>query len=184
MQSQFICPHQGVLLGDLNFKFPEGTHAIGRLDKPSEGMLLLTTNKKITKLLFQSEVPHKRTYLVQVKRRMSEEALQQLQNGVSIRISGDQYYTTPPNEVKLLNTSPDIFSSPRNLPDYVESSWIEISLKEGKFRQIRKMVAATGHRVLRLIRTSIEDLHLDGLAPGEIRELTEEEFFSRLKLRQ
>ena len=67
MVSQFVSSHDVRLLGDLNFDFPEGTHAIGRLDQNSEGLLLLTTNKKITKLLFQGPIPHKRTYLVQVK---------------------------------------------------------------------------------------------------------------------
>ncbi len=66
MVSQFVSTHQVNLLHQLNFVFPEGTHAIGRLDQNSEGLLLLTTNKKITKLLFQGPVPHNRTYLVQV----------------------------------------------------------------------------------------------------------------------
>ena len=68
MVSQFVSSHDVRLLTDLNFNFPEGTHAIGRLDQNSEGLLLLTTNKKITKLLFQGTVSHKRTYLVQVKK--------------------------------------------------------------------------------------------------------------------
>ncbi|HEV7620809.1 MAG TPA: pseudouridine synthase, partial [Flavisolibacter sp.] len=66
MVSQFISKDDVGLLGDLDFKFPEGTHAIGRLDSNSEGLLILTTNKKVTKLLFQGEQPHKRTYLVEV----------------------------------------------------------------------------------------------------------------------
>ena len=72
MVSQFISSHKVRLLGDLNFTFPEGTHAVGRLDINSEGLLLLTTNKKITKLLFESTVPHKRAYLVQVKHVVTE----------------------------------------------------------------------------------------------------------------
>ncbi|MEN9327055.1 MAG: hypothetical protein RI943_1495, partial [Bacteroidota bacterium] len=78
MVSQFISTHQVKLLGDLNFDFPEGTHAIGRLDQHSEGLLLLTTNKKITKLLFQGTKPHTRTYLVQVKNKVSKETAKQL----------------------------------------------------------------------------------------------------------
>src|SRR5215213_8532351 len=101
MESQFISPHAGPLLGDLSFQFPEGTHAIGRLDKFSEGLLLLTTNKKITKLLFQSKVPHKRTYLVQVKHKLNEKNLHRLRSGVSIRIKGGGYYTTPSCDVEI-----------------------------------------------------------------------------------
>ena len=70
MVSQFVSSHDVPLLNKLNFVFPEGTHAIGRLDQNSEGILLLTTNKKITKLLFQAVVPHLRTYLVQVKNKV------------------------------------------------------------------------------------------------------------------
>ena len=68
MVSQFVSTHSVNLLGDLEFDFPPGTHAIGRLDNHSEGLLLLTTNKKITRLLFEGKIPHKRTYFVQVRR--------------------------------------------------------------------------------------------------------------------
>src|SRR6187549_54423 len=102
MESQFISPHAGPLLGDLSFSFPAGTHAIGRLDKYSEGLLLLTTNKKITALLFQSKIPHKRTYLVQVKHIVSPEGLAKLRNGLTIRVKGGGMYTTPPCEVHIV----------------------------------------------------------------------------------
>ncbi len=180
MESQFISPYPGPLLGDLDFDFPEGTHAIGRLDKYSEGLLLLTTNKKITALLFQSTEPHKRTYLVQVKHIVSQESLERLKNGVDIRITGENFYTTPPCEASIA-TAP-AFPSPRDFPAYVENTWLKITLTEGKFRQVRKMVAAIRHRTMRLIRISIEDLYLDDLQPGKIRELEEATFFELLKL--
>jgi 23S rRNA pseudouridine2457 synthase len=158
MESQFISPYPGPLLGDLVFNFPEGTHAIGRLDKHSEGLLLLTTNKKVTALLFQSKVPHKRTYLVQVRHKMDETSLQQLRTGVTIRIKGGGEYTTPPCEVQIVEQPEDIFPSPRSFPPYLKSTWLLITLTEGRFRQVRKMVAAVRHRCMRLIRVSIEDL--------------------------
>ena len=71
MVSQFISDHETVMLGAIDFEFPQGIHAIGRLDKNSEGLLLLTTNKKITKLLFNSGISHNRTYLVKVKYELS-----------------------------------------------------------------------------------------------------------------
>lgn len=181
MESQFVSPHAGPLLGDLPFSFPTGTHAIGRLDKYSEGLLLLTTNKKITALLFESAVPHKRTYLVQVKHAVSEDSLAQLRSGVSIRITGEMHYTTPPCEVNIVE--PSHFPSPRPFPSYVESTWLSITITEGKFRQVRKMVAAIRHRCMRLIRTSIEDMELGNLPPGEIQELDEATFFTLLKLK-
>lgn len=181
MESQFVSPHPGPLLGDLSFSFPAGTHAIGRLDKYSEGLLLLTTNKKITNLLFESSVPHKRTYLVQVKHFVGKESLQQLRSGVRIRISGDKYYTTPPCEVHIVQSSQ--FPSPRPFPPYVESTWLSITITEGKFRQVRKMVAAIRHRCMRLIRTSIEDMELGNLQPAELKEIDRSTFFSQLKLK-
>jgi len=181
MESQFISPHPGPLLGDLPFSFPAGTHAIGRLDKYSEGLLLLTTNKKITSLLFEAAVPHKRTYLVQVKHKVSEESLLQLQNGVSIRITDNEYYTTPPCEV--YRAEPSQFPSPRLFPPYVESTWLSITITEGKFRQVRKMVAAIRHRCMRLIRVSIEDMELGNLQPGSIKETDQSTFFRQLKLK-
>ena len=180
MESQFKENFPGALLGDLAFAFPEGTHAIGRLDKPSEGLLLLTTNKKITKLLFESAVPHRRTYLVLVRYPVSDEKLQQLRSGVTIRIDGGNYYTTPPCEAERASAPP--FPSPKPFPDYGENTWLQLSITEGKYRQVRKMVAAIGHRCLRLIRTAIEDMALGNLPPGAVKEITEASFFRLLKL--
>ena len=84
MVSQFVSSDKVRLLGAIDFNFPEGTHAIGRLDKDSEGLLLLTTDKKVTKLLFQGKMPHKRTYLVQVKNVMSEATANLLSSGIAI----------------------------------------------------------------------------------------------------
>lgn len=181
MESQFISPHAGPLLGNLPFSFPPGTHAIGRLDKYSEGLLLLTTNKKITALLFESTVPHKRTYLVQVKHSVTENSLAQLRSGVSIKITGEIHYITPPCEVHIVD--PSQFPSPRPFPHYVENTWLSLTITEGKFRQVRKMVAAIRHRCMRLIRTSIEDMELGNLQPGAVKEVDESTFFSQLKLK-
>ncbi len=96
MVSQFISSHDVNLLGSLDFDFPEGIHAIGRLDNNSEGLLLLTTNKKITKLLFQGPKPHTRTYLVQVKNKMTPTTAASLAGGIPISApNGSQYLTSP-----------------------------------------------------------------------------------------
>jgi 23S rRNA pseudouridine2457 synthase len=182
MVSQFISSHDVALLGEIDFNFPEGTHAIGRLDNHSEGLLILTTNKKVTRLLFQGEMPHKRTYLVQVKNVVSEETLQMLRTGVSIRVRGGEYYTSTPCEVTLTNKPPDLFLSGHETILFKEHSWLLITLTEGKFHQVRKMVAAVRHRCKRLIRISIEDLELGDLQPGCVRELDEGEFFRKLKI--
>ncbi len=104
MVSQFKSPDDVRLLGDLDFDFPEGTHAIGRLDNQSEGLLLLTTNKKVTRLLFQGEVPHARKYLVQVKHVVQPPALQQLRTGITFKEKGGdgRDYTTKPCAVEIV----------------------------------------------------------------------------------
>ncbi len=103
MVSQFKSTHNVRLLGDINFDFPEGTHAIGRLDKDSEGLLLLTTDKKVTRLLFQGKQPHKRTYVVQVKNVMTEETAEQLSAGIAISAAQGQEYLTTPCSVMLID---------------------------------------------------------------------------------
>lgn len=182
MVSQFVSTHEEPLLGDLDFDFPEGTHAIGRLDKNSEGLLILTTNKKVTRLLFQGEVPHKRTYLVQVGHIVNEERLQQLRTGVSIQIKGGGYYITTPCEVEIVEKPPGLFSRAAEFSRDLPHTWLLITLTEGKFHQIRKMVAAVRHRCKRLIRVSIEDLVLGDLPPGGVKEIEETEFFRLLKI--
>lgn len=182
MVSQFVSSHQVRLLGDLDFNFPEGTHAIGRLDQHSEGVLLLTTNKKITKLLFQGAVPHKRTYLVQVKNIVSAETVLKLSNGIEISASNGTVFTTTPCEVKLVQKPPNLFEAGIPLHQNVKTTWLQITLTEGKFHQVRKMVAAVNHRCLRLIRISIEGIVIGNMQPGEVVELEEADFFSLLKL--
>lgn len=182
MVSQFVSPDNVRLLGDLDFNFPEGTHAIGRLDSHSEGLLILTTNKKVTNLLFKGEVPHKRTYLVMVKHVISEESAQLLREGIELMIEGGKTWTTTPCDVRIVNKPPELFDRPQALREQFPHSWLEISLTEGKFHQVRKMVMAVRHRCLRLIRTSIEDLELGDLAPGAVREIEEGTFFRLLKI--
>jgi 23S rRNA pseudouridine2457 synthase len=181
MESQFVANYPANLLGDLNFDFPEGIHAIGRLDKYSEGLLLLTTNKKITRLLFQGKTPHARTYVVQVKHKINEANLERLRKGVSIVIKGGTDYITPACEVNPVDPCFS-YPSPVNISAMQATTWLEIKLTEGKYHQVRKMVRVAGHRCLRLVRTSIEDLHLGKLQPGEVKEINEEEFFNLLKL--
>ena len=182
MVSQFVSSHKVRLLGYLDFDFPEGTHAIGRLDNHSEGLLLLTTNKSITKLLFESKVPHKRTYLVKVRRIVSPETLQQLQLGVSIIIKGGNVYITPPCDVQIVLPPIDLFKGGANQRLDLPSTWLSITLTEGKYHQVRKMVAAVSHQCVRLIRTSIEDLTLGNLQAGEVREVDEAYFFRQLNI--
>jgi 23S rRNA pseudouridine2457 synthase len=182
MVSQFISSHPVRLLGHLNYSFPEGIHAIGRLDCHSEGLLLLTTNSKVTKLLFEGKKKHKRTYQVMVLHIVNEETVKQLQTGVTFKARGGDMYTTTPCDVTIIDEPNFIFPSPYIKSPYQQYSWLQITLTEGKYRQVRKMVAAVGHRCVRLIRTSIEDANIDGMQAGEVKEINEKSFFEMLKI--
>ena len=182
MVSQFVSPDNVGLLTAINYDFPPGIHAIGRLDNHSEGLLILTTDKRITKLLFESKVPHKRTYLVQVRDVVSSESLLKLQTGVTIIIKGGGSYTTTPCEVLIVDKPSNLYSREDEFLERLPSTWLLITLTEGKFHQVRKMVDAVRHRCKRLIRISIEDLLLENLQPGEVKEIEKEDFFEKLKL--
>lgn len=183
MVSQFISSHKVNLLGNIDFDFPDGTHAIGRLDSNSEGLLLLTTNKKITRLLFLGEEKHSRTYLVQVNNILSTDNLKRLQQGVSIRVKGNENYITPPCEVNLVEQPEMFFRLQDDTSNkYGPHTWLLITLTEGKYHQVRKMIGAVHHRCKRLIRVSIEGITLDGLAPGAVKEVDETFFFEKLRI--
>ncbi|HMC84861.1 MAG TPA: pseudouridine synthase [Chitinophagaceae bacterium] len=183
MLSQFVSEKQGILLGDIDFTFPEGIHAVGRLDKQSEGLLILTTNKKVTRLLFQDATPHKRTYLVKAKNNVSEERLQQLRLGIKIRIKGGGHYTTTSCEVSIVKEPAGLFKRINAPAEYPPHTWLLITITEGKFHQVRKMLAAIHHRCQRLIRVSIEDIILGDLQPGDVKEIEEADFFRLLKIK-
>lgn len=190
MVSQFISSHNVNLLGSLDFDFPEGTHAIGRLDNHSEGLLLLTTNKKITKLLFQGPKPHTRTYLVQVKNKMTPASAAAIASGIPISAPNGSQYLTSPCTVSIVEDPipyQRLFDASLLKPvvpvhQNVKTSWVLISLTEGKFHQVRKMVSAVHHKCIRLIRVAIEAIYLGDLPAGQVRELEEADFFKLLDL--
>jgi 23S rRNA pseudouridine2457 synthase len=177
MISQFVSTHKVGLLGDLEFDFPEGTHAIGRLDNDSEGLLLLTTDKKITRLIFLGKQPHKRTYLVMVQHEMSNETLQKLKAGIPIRIKGGEYHTAIPTNIEIVKDPQELYPYASDHREKYPHTWLLITLTEGKYHQVRKMVLAVRHRCLRLIRLNMEELSIEGISPGEIKELLKEDFY-------
>lgn len=180
MVSQFISSHKVGLLGDLDFDFPEGTHAIGRLDNESEGLLLLTTDKRVTRLLFLAAEPHQRTYLVMVQNEITPQTFAQLKHGVPIRIKAGEYYTAKPEEIKIVKNPAELYAYATDRREAYPHTWLLITLTEGKFRQVRKMVLSVRHRCLRLIRLSISNMKLDGLTPGSVKELDQQEFYKKL----
>lgn len=153
------------LLGEL-FDFPEGTMAIGRLDEDSEGLLLLTTNGKVSAEITGRKV--EKEYYVQVDGLVTEEAIANMKYGVEIGIHGKKYMTAP-CEAKILSTPPTFPERAKKIRDdrHGSTSWVSITITEGKFRQVKKMTAAVGFPTLRLVRVRIGKEHLEGLGAGQ-----------------
>ncbi len=154
------------LLGEL-FNFPDKTMAIGRLDHDSEGLLLLTTDGMMSYKVRDKSI--EKEYYVQVDGEITSEAISQLQSGVEITINGTKYLTLPCKAIKL-DGEPQLPTRGRKIRDarHGPTSWLSITLGEGKNRQIRKMTAAVGFATLRLIRVRIGDIHIDNLIAGEV----------------
>lgn len=182
MISQFISPHNHKKLDELDFNFPPGTNAVGRLDMESEGLLILSTDKTLVKKLLLPGLQHKRSYIVQVAQQVNTETLERLCNGVEILLKGKGGYTTQQCEVRLIDQPPYFLNSDVVIHENASTSWLEFILMEGKNRQIRKMCKVVGHRCLRLIRTGIEDLRLGDMKPGEVREIEKSILFSKLRI--
>jgi len=159
------------MLGGL-YNFAPGTMAIGRLDENSEGLLLLTTDGKVSAAVNSGKVD--KEYYAQVLGLVTNEAIQRLNAGVEIGFDGKKYRTKPCTVV-LLDPEPEFSFPPRreHHPSHGPTSWISVTLREGKYRQVRKMAAAVGHPVIRLIRVRIGHQHLGGMAAGEVCEVDE-----------
>ncbi|MGB0868449.1 MAG: pseudouridine synthase [Flavobacteriales bacterium] len=160
------------LLGELG-KFPAGTMSIGRLDEKTEGLLILTTNGMESENVRSSKV--EKEYFVQVDGLITEEAILQLKNGLEIGILGKRYVTKPCKAKTISEV--DVTRFPIEIyqirdPKHGPTSWISITVTEGKFRQIRKMTAGVGFPTLRLVRVRIGKIHLN-LPIGEIKEIIE-----------
>ncbi len=149
---------------------PKDVYPVGRLDYDSEGLLLLTNDKKINHLLLNPSKAHEREYWVQVEGAVNPEALDLLCKGITLKIEGKIHHTLPA-KARLLPAEPGL--PPRNPPirfrQHIPATWISLSLTEGKNRQVRLMTAAVGFPTLRLVRWRIGKLTLEGLAPGEFR---------------
>lgn len=167
---QFKCELARKKLVSELYSFPEGTMAIGRLDEESEGLLLLTTDGMQSELIRAKNI--EKEYFAQVDGDIHALAIEQLKAGVEIGIR-DVKYKTQPCAVHKLSFAPDFPPRTKKIRDdrHGPTSWLSITLTEGKFQQVRKMTAAVGFPTLRLFRVRIGKLHLDQLKAGEVIEL-------------
>jgi len=157
------------LLGELG-EFPEGIMAIGRLDEDSEGLLLLTTDGKVSEEVRSKKI--EKEYFVQVDGDVTDAGIKLLEEGVEIGIRGTKYRTLP-CKVRKLDPAPNFKARAKKIRDdrHGPTSWLSIVIGEGKYRQVRKMTAAAGFPTLRLLRVRIGHLHLHDMQAGEIREV-------------
>jgi 23S rRNA pseudouridine2457 synthase len=157
------------LLGDF-YDFPENTMAIGRLDHDSEGLLLLTTDGMTSHKVRNKSI--EKEYYVQVDGVITQEAISKLQEGVEITVNGSKYLTLP-CKAFALSSEPDLPPRGKNIrhPKHGPTSWISITICEGKKRQIRKMTAAVGFPTLRLVRVRIGEIYINNLMPGDVESL-------------
>jgi len=147
----------------------------GRLDRDSEGLLLLTDDGKLQQRISDPKFKKLKTYWVEVEKKPDEAALQQLRDGVTLKDG-----VTRPANVKLID-EPDVWDRdpPVRFRKNIPTAWLALSISEGKNRQVRRMTAAVGYPTLRLIRASIANCQLDGLEPGQWRDLDATQFGSR-----
>ncbi len=171
-----------VTLADL-MDFPEDVYPVGRLDRDSEGLLILTNDKSVNNRLLHPKNRHERTYWVQVEGDITPKAIAQLSKGVDIRIN-KKTYRTKAAKVKRLKSEPKL--PERNPPiryrANIPTTWVELRLQEGKNRQVRRMCAQVGFPVLRLVRVAIEDLKINDMQSGEVQTSSKKQLFRQLNL--
>ncbi len=168
--SQFTDKKGRKTLADLD-NFPKDVYPVGRLDLDSEGLLLLTNDKKLTDNLLNPENKHEREYYIQVEGIPSMDDLQKLNCGVEIQ--GRK--TLPAKSGLLLDPGFSLRIPPIRERKTVRDCWISLTICEGRNRQVRRMTAAIGYPTLRLVRVRIKNILLGDLPAGKVRELSEKE---------
>lgn len=180
MLSQFSREGEHATLADLDFNFPKDIYPVGRLDADSEGLLLLTNDNYLKTKLLEPRNRHKRTYYVQVEGDITKDACLQLEDGVKISINGKSYLTLPASASLLAEPTLPERNPPIRFRKNIPTSWVSITLHEGKNRQVRRMTAAVGFPTLRLVRWAIGKISLSDFIggeakPGDVWEVTETE---------
>lgn len=176
--SQFTKEHDAhKTLGDL-YNFPKDVYPIGRLDKDSEGLLLLSNDKSLSSKILDPKSKLPKTYWVQLEGLLSQDAIMQLKKGVKIKVKTGKYHNTLPCQVQVIEAP----SLPEREPQVrfrktAPTSWASITITEGKNRQVRKMFAKVGFPVLRLVRYAVGKINIQDMDIGSVHDLAIEKHF-------
>ena len=173
--SQFTSTDNKLCLKDI-IEVAKDVYPVGRLDYDSEGLLFLTNDTKMNHQLLHPGFEHKRTYWVQVEGAITVEAIETLAKGVSINVNGIKYQSQPA-VLSLLEANPAVpeRNPPIRFRKNIPTSWAQITLTEGKNRQVRKMFAAVNFPVLRLIRSQIGSFTISGMQPSDLISLSHQD---------
>jgi len=144
-----------------------GVYPAGRLDRDSEGLLLLTDDGRLQARIADPRFKLPKSYLVQVEGDPTAEALEQLRRGITLNDGP----TRPAQAERIAEPALWPRDPPVRFRKSVPETWLRLTIREGRNRQVRRMTAAVGHPTLRLVRWRIGEWTLDGLAPGEWREV-------------
>ena len=181
MLSQFSNEGENIGLGEVYKELPKDVYPVGRLDLDSEGLLILTNDKRLNNQLLNPKHKHKRVYWVELDGNPDTSALDELRNGVTINVNGKEHRTKPA-KVEIIHPQVSERNPPVNYKKHPKRTWVQIALTEGKNRQVRRMTAKVGHPTLRLIRVAIEELNLAPLESGEITQISEKVIYRKLNL--
>lgn len=181
MLSQFTREGNHSVLGDL-FDFPDDVYPVGRLDHDSEGLLILTNDKKLNALLLHPQHQKHKVYAALVEGKPEQKDFDRLQTGVTINLKGQKHRAKAVYAGVLTDFNPPERVPPVNYTKHHTHTWIKLVITEGKNRQVRRMCAALGFPVLRLIRIGIENLSLGNLRSGEVLELDAKKMYELLRL--
>lgn len=178
---QFSGEETDSLLGDF-YTYPKDVYSVGRLDKDSEGLLLLTNDNRLKDKVLNPSKKKAKKYWVQVDGAITTEAVATLQNGtIKIKHKGKSHQVAPAKCKVLDNPKIEDRDPPIRVRKNIPTSWIELEITEGKNRQVRKMTAAVGFPTLRLLRVAIGAIPLEDLKIGEVKEISREEAYKALK---
>jgi 23S rRNA pseudouridine2457 synthase len=178
--SQFTSALNKKTLADY-FSVPKNVYPVGRLDEDSEGLMILTSDKKLNHHLLDPAFEHEREYWVQVEGEITSDAVMQMQQGLQLNIKNEMREMKP-GIVTVFKEPPEVTERipPVRYRANIATSWIKIILKEGKNRQVRKMTAKVGFPTLRLIRYRIEDIELKNMQPAMMIELSKKSLYKKL----